>query len=139
MMRRDRMGLLAALAVGAVFLVAAVNKVSHPADFALSVFRYHLLPGALVNSAALLLTWLEMVCAVCVLFIPKMRQPALLILLLLLLGFTGAIVLNILRGTSVACGCFSTSPFARPLGWWNVFRNGCLILLALAGLWPLRK
>lgn len=131
--------LFAALAVGLLFLVASLNKVMHPADFALSIFRYQILPPALVNLAALMVSWLELVCAVCVLFVPKMRRPALLVLLGLLIVFTGAILLNIFRGIHVACGCFSSSPFARPLGWLNVVRNSGLILLALLGLTPAQK
>lgn len=128
--------LFSAWAVGALFLWAAWNKVSHPADFALSVFRYHVLPPSWVNLMALMLSWLELVCAVCVLSVPKMRKPALMILLVLLLIFTGVIVVNILRGIQVACGCFDTSPLAKPLGWLNVLRNVGLILLAVLGLMP---
>lgn len=122
--------------VGLVFLWASVNKILQPADFALSVFRYHLVPPVLINLISLMMAWLELSCAGCVLFIPKMRKPALLFLLILLLIFTLTIMLNIFRGTHVACGCFSTSPFARPLGWINVLRNVGLIALSSLALLP---
>ncbi|MFC1468069.1 MauE/DoxX family redox-associated membrane protein [Verrucomicrobiota bacterium] len=128
--------LFSAVTVGLLFLLASLNKVLHPADFALSIFRYHVVPHSLVNFSALILSWLELVCAVCVLFVPKMRKAALWILLILLVVFTGAIVVNILRGLHVACGCFNTSPLAKPLSWINVLRNSGIILFAVLALIP---
>jgi len=121
----------------AVFIIAGTflsgyHKILYPDDFALSVYRFHLLPDALVNAASLFFQWLEVVCAVCLIFIPKYRVAALWIALVLLVVFTGGIAINLIRGTVFGCGCFSNSATAKPMDWMNVARNTALI--ALVGL-----
>ncbi|MEA2069071.1 MAG: MauE/DoxX family redox-associated membrane protein [Verrucomicrobiota bacterium] len=116
----------------AAVLLSGCHKILYPADFALAVYRFHLLPGFLVNAGSLYFQWLEMACAVCLLFIPKYRVAALWIVLVLLAIFTGGIAINLLRGSVFSCGCFSNSPIARPMDWLNVARN--IALMALVGL-----
>ncbi len=116
----------------AVTLLSGYHKILYPADFALSVYRFHLLPDMLVNSSALYFLWLEVVCGLCLLFFPRFRVAALWIALVLLVIFTGAIGINLIRGTAFSCGCFSNSPAARPMDWLSVARNGAL--MALVGL-----
>ena len=116
----------------ATVLLSGYHKVLYPSDFALSVYRFHLLPDFMVNAAALYFPWLEMACAVCLLFVPKYRVAALWIALALLLFFTGGIAINLMRGSSFSCGCFSRSPLAKPMDWMSVARN--VALMALVGL-----
>jgi putative oxidoreductase len=130
--------LFASCLIGILFLTG-YHKALYPADFALSVFRYHLLPDGLVNMAAVYFTWLEAVCAICLLAIPRFRVAALWISLVLLCLFTGAITINLFRDSSFSCGCFSASPLAKPMSWLSVARNGGLITLAGLGLISFRK
>ena len=121
----------------ACFIVAATllsgyHKVLYPADFALAVYRFHLLPDVLVNISSLYFQWLEVVCGLCLLFIPKFRIAALWITLALLIVFTGAIGLSLLRGTAFGCGCFSNAPDAQPMSGMSIARN--VALMALVGL-----
>ena len=113
-----------------VFGWAGLHKVVHPAEFALSVFRYHLLPHEAVNMASLWIAWIELVSAVLLLF-PGMRKEALCILLLLLILFSAGLAVNLARGSHMACGCFSSSATAQPVGWISLLRN--LVLLAAVG------
>ena len=123
----------------ASFVVAAVllsgyHKILFPADFAVSVYRFHLLPGFLVNLTALYLPWLEIVCAVCLLFLPRYRGAALWIVLILLAGFTVAIGINLWRGSVFGCGCFGRGTADQPMNWRSLLRNAgliCLVALAL--------
>jgi uncharacterized membrane protein YphA (DoxX/SURF4 family) len=48
----------------------------------------------------------------------------------LLLGFTGVLVLRLTQGRRVPCACFGTT--RRPISWWTVGRN--VALLAVAGI-----
>lgn len=115
-------------------LLSGYQKVLSPADFAVSVYRLHILPGFLVNVVALYLPWLEMVCAACLLFIPRYRMAALWIVLVLLLGFTMAIGINLWRGSAFGCGCFGRGAADQPLSWLSLLRNAgliCLVILAL--------
>ncbi len=119
------------------FLIAAVlllgfQKMLHPEEFALAVYRFHLLPGFLVNAAALYFQGLEIVCALCLLFVPRYRVAALWVALGLFALFAGGIGINLLRGTPFNCGCFGNSPLAPPMSWLGVVRN--LILMAICSL-----
>ena len=117
-----------------VLLLSGCHKLLHPADFALAVYRYHLLPDFLVNLAALYFPWQEVTCAIGLLVVPRFREAALWIALALLLAFTTGIAINLLRGSAFSCGCFSTSPLAQPMTWLSVARNGGLILLIVLAL-----
>ena len=129
---------LACFIVAATFL-SGYHKLLHPADFALAVYRFHVLPDALVNLAAIYLPWLEIASAVCLLFAPKFRGAALWIALALLILFTSGIALNLIRGTPFGCGCFSASPTAKPMDWTSVARNVALMLLIFLALFGKRK
>lgn len=132
-MIRDRKTYRLAHWVGS-FLIAGVllsgyHKLLYPDDFAVSVYRFHLLPGALVNLTAIYLPWLEAVCAICLLFIPRYRRSALWIVLILLLCFTGGIGFNLWRGSVFGCGCFGRGASDEPLSWLHLVRNAGLIVL----------
>jgi hypothetical protein len=122
---------LACLIIAAT-LLSGYHKLLYPADFALAVYRFHLLPDGLVNSSAIYFQWLEVVCGICLLFVPKFRVAALWIALVLLIVFTGAIGISLIRGTAFSCGCFSNAPDAPPMDWMSVARNAAL--MALVGL-----
>ena len=129
---------IASLIIAAT-LLSGYHKLLYPADFALAVYRFHLLPDFMINLVALYIPWLETICGTCLLFIPRLRRAALWVTLLLLLGFTGGIVINLLRGTAFACGCFSSSPLAQPMSWLSVARNLGLILLAVLALFARKR
>ena len=129
---------IASFIIGAPFL-SGYYKMLQPADFALAVYRFHLLPGFLVNAVSLYIPWLELGCGVCLLFIPKYRVAALWISLGLLVLFPAGIAINLIRGSAFGCGCFSHSPAARPMDGLGVARNIELMLLALLALHARRK
>lgn len=127
---------LARLAVAGVFLAACLAKISHPESFALAVHRYRLLPGFAVNAVAIVLPWIELLCGLAVLTGPRRaRAAAALLLLGMLVVFTGAISLNLLRGIEASCGCFTTRADAAVSDGWNLLRNASLIWLTLAIWW----
>ncbi len=109
--------------LGVVFLIACIHKILFPEAFALSIFRYQILPNALINVTAITLPWVELVAALAVMFSLRFKDAAATLILLMLAVFTVAMTFNILRGLDVACGCFSSSPDADVLGWGNVIRN----------------
>ena len=122
-----------------VFIAAALPKIVSPHDFSIAVYRYQLLPFALINVVAIYLPWLELTSAVA-LFMPSLRRAALFILGAMLIVFTIAITINVIRGVNIACGCFSVDPDAKHIGWMNVVRNLVLVgLVYLAGWKPRRS
>jgi len=96
------------LGLAAVFIVAAVAKISDPPGFAHEISNYKLLPAAAINPLALWLPWLEMVIGICF-FLGVYRRTAGRIAAVLLIVFIGAISINLARGRPVDCGCFGTS------------------------------
>jgi len=86
-----------------------------------------------VNIVSLWIAWLELACAFILLFIPRFRFAALWLILGLLLVFSLGIGINLIRGSHIACGCFSTSPMAHPIGWLGLVKNiGLMILVVFA-------
>lgn len=122
--------------LAAVFAAAAFPKIVQPADFALAIYRYQLVPHALINLMAVFLPWLELVCAAALVIGPRWRKGALLLILLLLVIFTTAISINLYRGIDIACGCFSVNAAKGHLGWWSLLRNTGLIFAAIVA-WPM--
>ena len=131
-MTRARLILLLRAVFAAVFIAAALPKILAPHDFAVAVFRYQILPYALVNVVALFLPWLELVTGWALIVAPRWRDAAFTILLGMLVVFTVAIGINLHRGIDIACGCFTLKPGARHMGWWNIGRNLALLVLGAA-------
>lgn len=122
---------LAIILLGMVFGWSGLYKVMDPAGFLLSVFRFHLLPYSTVNIVSLWIAWLELSCAFVLLFVPRLRIAALWLILGLLIVFTVAIVISFVRGSHIACGCFSSSPMAHSMGWWGILKNLGLMIVAM--------
>ncbi|NLB64850.1 MAG: DoxX family protein [Lentisphaerae bacterium] len=131
---------LARLAVAGIFLGACAAKIRDPEAFALAVYRYRLLPDILINPAAMILPWIELLGAVALLLpLRRARAASALIITGMLAVFTAAIAFNLFRGIEIACGCFSTRADAAVSDTWNLLRNGALIWLSAALLmdaWP---
>ena len=96
---------LCCLILAATFL-SGYHKILYPESFALAVYRFHLLPDAWVNIGSLYFQWLEVVCALCLIFAPKLRRAVLWITLVLLILFTGAIGINLMRGYGIILRMF---------------------------------
>lgn len=95
------------LFLGGVFLYASWDKALDPGAFAGVVRNYQILPEPLVHIAALMLPWLELFVGICLLggfWLPG----ALLWANGLMLVFTLALAVNMMRGINVSCGCFSS-------------------------------
>ena len=120
----------ASLLVAAVFLLAAIPKITNPAAFASAVHQMNLLPAMLVNSVAIYLPWIEFVSACALVIVPPARRGALALLGFLLAAFTLALMVNFVRGTAMSCGCFGGTFLETILPPWTApIRN--LVLLGI--------
>ncbi len=127
---KHRLPLLACLFLVGLFIVAGLPKLLAPHDFALVVFRFHLMPDAVINLIALWLPWIEILAAIALLF-PTWRSAGVLLLSALLLLSTAAIIIGLARGLDIDCGCFTLKPGASHIGLWTIFRNLALLTLTL--------
>ena len=115
----------ASAALGAVFLLSGVLKVSAPQQWraqsaGLGVARpiATVVPFAEVVIGALLVTQVA-------------RRVVALAAAALLVGFTTLLVLRLLQGRRPPCACFGAWT-TKPIGWRNVARNAVLLALAAA-------
>ncbi len=113
-MSRARLLVCGRLVLGAVFVVAGVTKALHPAAFLLDLLQYPLAGGHFPVWVAALLPWMEIVFGGALL-VNRSAQGAAMILLGLLLGFTGLVLwraqaVHAVSGVSylslvLNCGC----------------------------------
>lgn len=122
------------LTLAAIFLAAAPQKILNPADFAVSVQSYLILPDQLVNAVALVLPWLEILLAAMLLCRIWMGS-ALILSNLLLAVFLAAIFSAHLRGIDLDCGCFSSSGNTTDDMRWYLIRDSAFLILGLATAW----
>lgn len=110
------------LLLGAVFLYASFDKIMHPEAFAQAVYNYKILPDSTVNLVALALPWLELLLGLCL--VAGFWLPGVTVISTGLLAvFTGAMVLNEIRGLDIHCGCFSTETTQGPASSLTIIRD----------------
>jgi putative oxidoreductase len=96
------------IALGAIFVVAALPKITDPPSFAHMIYNYRLLPAGLINVSALVMPWVELLCGLA-LILGVWRKAALSIIGAMLVVFIIAISINLARGNAIDCGCFDVS------------------------------
>jgi uncharacterized membrane protein YphA (DoxX/SURF4 family) len=96
------------LAIGIVFVYAAISKISHPDQFARIIYNYHILPGGVLNLFALFLPWVEILCGL-MLITGFWHKSATVILTGMTIVFIIALSTALIRGVNIECGCFSTT------------------------------
>lgn len=124
------------LALGAVFIAAALPKIADPPAFAHAIYNYRILPGQLINAMALVLPWVELFAGLALILDFWKREAAVLTGLLLLI-FVAAIGLNLSRGHAIDCGCFdvhaaekSTAELLSDMRWVLIRDLGILLMVA---------
>ena len=120
------------IAVGAIFLWASFDKIADPNAFAKIIKNYQILPLGLVNIVAIFLPWLEAICG-CLLIFGRLVKGSAFIINILMIIFSLALIINLLRGIDVNCGCFSTSLDAKSGDYLFYISRDMLILAA--SLW----
>lgn len=143
--RMDRTGvplLLARVFLGAIFVWMGCHKIAHPVEFLKLIRLYHMLPeepAIFLNSTAVVLPWLEVVCGAAVMLGVFLRGAGALMALMLAV-FTPAIFLRAIhivaeQGISFTdvqfdCGCGS----GVVVIWQKLLKNTGLLAVALVPL-----
>ncbi|MBV8519389.1 MAG: DoxX family membrane protein [Acidobacteria bacterium] len=100
------------LALGAIFVVAALPKIADPPAFAHMIYNYRILPGGFINLAAITMPWVELFAGLA-LILGVWTRAARWIITALLVTFMVAITINLARGNAIDCGCFDVSAAGR--------------------------
>ncbi|HET8797759.1 MAG TPA: MauE/DoxX family redox-associated membrane protein [Thermoanaerobaculia bacterium] len=100
------------IALGAIFVAAALPKIADPPSFAHMIYNYRILPGALVNLSALVMPWVEILAGLA-LIAGVWVKPARWLIAAMLVVFIVAIGFNLWRGNAIDCGCFDLSAAAK--------------------------
>ena len=95
--------------LGATFIYASYSKILAPADFAKIIFGYDLFPASVINLAAIILPFVELIAGLA-LVIGVYPRSATLIINAMLLAFIVSLATNIIRGHEFYCGCFAINP-----------------------------
>jgi putative oxidoreductase len=105
--------------LGAVFVVASLDKIASPAAFARSIANYRMVPDNLINLMAIGLPFVEIAAGIALL-LGVLTRPSLLVVEALLAVFIVAIAVARHRGLDISCGCFTTDPHAHRMTDWTL-------------------
>lgn len=136
----DYLALVCRVIFGGIFIYAAIDKITHPEQFARILFNYHLLPGPLINIVALVLPVSEFLAGV-MLISGTLYSGARNYLIFLLLSFMIAIGINVIRGVDLECGCFTVSSKAKSAALQLLIRDvfylipGLVLLVSASRRW----
>ncbi len=131
LLRHPRVVLLCRIAVGVVFLAAALAKIGDAAGFARQIHYYRLVPFGLENLLAITLPWIELLLALAILIGVQPRAGAAVAAGLMGL-FVAVVAVAVARGLDIECGCFGTADASR-VGVAKLTENAGLLALALVG------
>lgn len=132
------------LALGAIFVAAALPKIADPPSFAHMIYNYRILPGSLVNISALTMPWVEILTGLALL-IGVWKRPARWIIAAMLVVFILAISFNLIRNNPIDCGCFDTSAAGKTPEeqfrdmWMVIFRDIGMLLMIAQMAWAERR
>ena len=127
-MTRKLAFLILRVAVGGLFVYAALTKLGALDAFAEEIANYRVLPAITVSVFAAALPGVELLAGV-LLIVGRWIRPAALLLTLLLGVFVAALSQALLRGINLSCGCFGGAELAT---WGTVARDGVIALATAA-------
>lgn len=114
--------------IGGLFIYASMYKINYPAEFAETVASYQIVPYWAVNIFAVVLPWVELISGV--LLIAGIRsRSATVIIGLMLIMFTTATFISLLRGDAITCGCFQA--VGETISWRTIGRDIIWLIMAI--------
>jgi putative oxidoreductase len=131
------------LALGAIFIAAALPKLADPPSFAHMIYNYRILPASLINISALVMPWVEILCGLA-LVLGVWIKPARWIITTMLAVFIVAISINLLRNNAIDCGCFDVSAAGKTHEeriadmWFVILRDTGMLLMCAQLAWAAR-
>ena len=97
----------ARILLGAIFIIASLDKIERPWDFGRAVYVYHILDGSLaylISPLAIIMPPVEFITGLLVI-VNRWVRPSALLILGMNVVFIIAIISVIARGMDIDCGC----------------------------------
>lgn len=124
--------IVARVIIGGLFILASMHKIVDPADFAMSIRNYLIVPAAWSNFLALVVPWIELGAGT-LLILGIETKPCALLTTGMLGIFLGALVYAYSIGLDIDCGCFTTAASsAGRVGPYHLVRDSLLFLISLS-------
>ncbi|MCL5991743.1 MAG: DoxX family membrane protein [Bacteroidetes bacterium] len=132
------LNLVVRLLLGGLFIFTALSKFSDLSVFSKEIDNYNILPIFLINTFAVVLPWVELLCGIFLLTGIRIKANAM-ISISLFSVFTLAILIAMFQGLSINCGCH-TKLLADKVGITKVLQNmGFLVLSVFLFYFPGNK
>lgn len=123
--------LIARLTIGFLFVAASLHKIIEPADFAVSIRNYMIVPVSMSNLLALTLPWVELGAGL-MLIAGTLVKPSALLTTGMLAVFLIAVVHAYAIGLDIDCGCFASSSTSEgQIGVYHIVRDAALFFISL--------
>lgn len=129
MIRNKYILLFFRLMVGGIFISAGLTKIFDPLGFAQDILSYKVFPQSFSFFIALILPWIEVICGILLISGLFLRASAILISSFLT-AFLVLIVITILRGLDIDCGCFGS--LSRKLDYKFFLVDSVLLFFSIA-------
>lgn len=120
--------LTARIIIAFVFIYAGAEKISDPKSFSQAIYNYRLFPSEIINIFAITIPWIELISGILLLFGICVKENSAIIGTLLFI-FIVLILISMIRGLDINCGCFGKG---SPVGWKKIGENLLMLILCLA-------
>jgi uncharacterized membrane protein YphA (DoxX/SURF4 family) len=118
---------LVRIALGVIFIYAAIPKILRPDEFADAINNYRILPYFLVNLMAICLPYVELLIGIFLIFGFRIKAVSFGALTLMVI-FIIAVFSAWIRGIDINCGCFGTGK--EIISYKEIIRDIIFLLMA---------
>ena len=118
------------LAMGAVFILASIDKIFNPAVFSSVLREYKLVPEIFIPLISVTMPWVEFFAGVFII-LNIFSQSDALIMIGLNIGYIIGITINLAWGLVHECGCFTLFGWNEPISGSTIVRDLIFILMCV--------
>ena len=138
--RSEWLAIRAQIALGCIFVAAALPKLQDPPGFAKNIWQYGMLPDWIINLKAMALPGIELIAGLALITGVYRRAGAWLAAAMLVM-FTAALAYSVVVENPLNCSCFDLHPKAKTCAMllaemkWEILRDVGMLALAAHVLW----
>ena len=126
------LALILRLYIGGLFIYAGISKINNVEQFTVTIATYGIVSYSTAEIMAIVLPWVELISGI--FLVAGIGAPfSAAIIGLLLALFSIAILINLIRGVPLHCGCFRGAParVSDLISWWEFARDILWLIMTL--------